>query len=72
MSKYNSNVPKNTYKHVNRDNVENQRDYFTSEKKKPDFSEFFQVQTDAKEAIDLKNRGSVKSVISEMSNMGLK
>ena len=30
------------------------------------------MPTDAKEEIDLKNRGSIKSVISEMSNMGLK
>ena len=53
FSKDNSNVPNNTHKHVNRDNVENQRDYFTSEKKTPDFSEFYQVSTEVKEAINL-------------------
>ena len=66
------NVPNNSYRGGNKDNVDNQRDYFTAEKNTPYFSEFFQVPTDVKEAIYLTGRGSIKSVILEMSNMGLK
>ena len=72
MSKYNSNVSNNPYKRGNRENVDNQRDYFTAEKKTPTFSEFFLVPTEVKEAIDLTDGGSIKSVISQMSNMGMK
>ena len=63
MSKDNSNFPNNPYKRDNRDNVDNQTDYFTAEKKTPAFSEYFQVPTDVKEAIDLTDGGSIKSVI---------
>ena len=38
----------------------------------PDFSEFLQVPTDVKESINLTDGGSIKLLISEMSNMGFK
>ena len=72
FSKDKSNVPNNPYKRNNRDNIDNQRYYFTSEKKTPAFSEFLQVPTEVKEAIDLTDIDSIKSAISEMSNMGMK
>ena len=71
-SKDNSNVPQTPYKRGNRDNVDNQTDHFNAENKTPAFSEFFQVPTDVKEAINLTDGGIIKSVISEMSNKGLK
>ena len=45
MSKDISNVLNNLYKLDNRDNVDNQRDYFTAEKKTAAFPELFQVPT---------------------------
>ena len=72
ISKDNSNVPNNSYKRYNRDNVYNQIYYFTAENKTSAFSKFFQVPTEVKEAIDLTNGCSIKSVISEMSNKGMK
>ena len=38
----------------------------------PDFSEFLQVPTDVKESINITDGGSIKLLISEMSNIGLK
>ena len=38
----------------------------------PDFSELSQVPTEVNEAIYITDEGSIKSVISEMSNMGMK
>ena len=64
MSKYKLNVPNNTYKRGNIYNVDNQTDYFISEKKTLDFSELFQVSTDINEAVDLTDGGIIKSVIS--------
>ena len=66
------NVTDNPYKHGNRDNVDNQRYYFTAKNKTPYFSEFFQVSTGVKESINLIDGVCIKSVISEMVNMGLK
>ena len=72
ISEDNSNVSNNTYKQGTRDKKDNQRNHFTSEKKTPNFPEFFQVPTDLKEAIGLAYICSIKSEISEMSNIGLK
>ena len=55
------NVPYNPYKISNRDNVDNQKDYFAAENETPDFPELFQVPTDVKEAIDLTDGVSIKS-----------
>ena len=66
MSKYNSNVP------INRDLKDNQTDNSPEEKKTQHFSEFFQISNEVKEVIDIMDRGIIKSVISEKSNMGLK
>ena len=72
MSKDNSNFPINPYKHSIRNKEDNQTDNFTAEKKTPDFSEFFQVPNEVKEAIDITYVGSIKLVISEMSNISFK
>ena len=66
------NVLSNPYKRDDIDYLDNQTEYFTAENKAPDFSSFFQVPTDAKESINLTDGGSIKSVISEIINMGLK
>ena len=48
MSKDNSNLIINPYKHNSRYKKDNQTDNSTAEKKKPDFSEFLQVQNEVK------------------------
>ena len=70
--KDNSNVPNNTYNHGIIDEEDNRTDYFTAEKTTPYFSELFQGTTDVNEAINKTDEGTINSVISEMSNMGLK
>ena len=59
MYKYNLNFPVNPYKHSSRDKIYNQTDNYPAEKKTQDFSEFFHVPNESKEATDLTDGGSI-------------
>ena len=63
MSKNNSNFPVNPYKHSSL----YRKDNSPAENKTPVSSEFFQIPNEVKESIDITDRGSIKSVISDMS-----